>query len=1083
MKGEETMKKMMQFLSVVVLVMGFCTSVYAAAEPVISVNGMTGDINLKADAPITINLKLSPGEKKGADADWWLLYYAFGKWHCYKSDGKWAEVSDIASLSPAYQGKLFEIPATDILNLPQLPIGKYTLVFGVDFNMNGKLDKDSLVFKAVNLAVSESGKRSDFTTAGSANYAGYDGSLLLSPMAAPTKTDQTAEVARAIEEADIIKVEGNYLYLLNQYKGLTICDVSKPDAPFIAGRAAVTGQPIDMYIKDSRAYIIVSGTYQTVYKLVADGSTTSSTEQTSRIQVADISDKTNPKLTKSFDLKGKVTDSRIVGNILYVVSSEEQYYYYAQTTTLKVDGTTSSQNTQNVYVASIDISDPDNIREADRKDFGGTARYIHVTDQAIFIASGVEYYGESSTTITYLDISDPAGKMVKRGAINVPGSVNDKFKMDYYNGYFRVCTYQWSLSWSRPGISSLFVIDTKNPDLLKQVGSVKLGEGEQLFATRFDGNRAYMVTYKMKDPLWVIDLSDPANPAVKGELVVPGWSTYIEPKGDRLIALGVDDTNGWNVSVSLFDVSKPESPSLIKRVSFGDKDSGWSSSTAYNDVKAFTVLDELGLILLPYTTSDYTSGTYKTDNRLQLIDYSTTNLNTRGWVSQKGSVLRSRSVSNRLFSVSNDELQVIDATNRDQPKVTAKLTLAINITDFVVLQNGYGVQVTESDGKYTLRAVPLSDPENGQAASETTLDNTSYSGAFVNGNLMYVVSNVYDYGTSQALIYRPYGYGKTNIQVIDFSKPEAPVKRGKIEVDGSYYMSLNNTVSIYPYYSSGQILQMNGNKLIFPYSAGYYGPVYTLSADSATVTKSEETTKAQSGVKVIDLSDADNPKLLSELSLDITSGSGYFLNGTMLYFSYGTDLGYDEKKRPQSKYYLGRIDLSNLSKPLQLASINIPGTCIGTDKTGAYAFTVNTLWGEDWSQSYTFNSVKLTDDKALLMEEVKLGSYVSSSFISDGIVYLSGNGITPIDISNPEKLAVYDTSLKDAWASVLSVKNRKIFAGVSGGMACYNASNPAKLTLDEFTDHYGYNSRIAFSSDKAYLPMGYYGVWVKSLNN
>ncbi len=1071
------MRKMMQFLSVVVLIMGFCTGVYAAPEPVISVNGMTGDVNVKSDAQITISLKLSPGEKKGADADWWLVCYVSGKWYYYKPDGKLTEISDISSMSPAYQGKLFEVPTTDIVRIPQLPVGNYTLIFGVDMNMNGKVDKDSLVVKTVNIAVSESGKRSDFTTAGSANYSVTEtfGAGVFAP-STPAKTDQTTEVARAIEEADIIKVEGHYLYLLNQYKGLTICDMSNPDSPSISGRVAVMGQPIDMYIRDSRAYIIVSATYQAIYKVMADGTSSSTTAQGSRIQVADISDKTNPKLAGSFDLKGRVTDSRIVGNILYVVSSEQPLFYWDYA------ANQSKVSEQNVYVASIDISDPQNIREADRKDFGGTARYIHVTDQAIFIASGVEYYGNTNTTITYLDIADPAGKMTKRSTIEVPGSVNDKFKMDYYNGYFRVCTYQWALSWSRPGISNLFVIDVKNPDSPKQVGSVNLGEGEQLFATRFDGNRAYMVTYKMKDPLWVIDLSDPANPAVKGELIVPGWSTYIEPKGDRLIALGVDDENGWKVSVSLFDVSKPEKPGLIKRVSFGDKDNGWSSSTAYNDVKAFTVLEDSGLILLPYTTSSYTDGTYKTENRLQLIDYSTTDLNTRGWVSQKGSVLRSRSVSNRLFSVSDDELQVIDATDRDHPKVTAKLTLALNITDFLVLQNGYGIQVTESDGKYTLRAVPLSDPENGKAASEISLDDMSYSGAFIDGNLMYVVSSVYDYRymSISSMYYRP--AGTTRIQVIDFSTPASPVKRGKIEIDGNYAMPLNGGVSIYPYYSSGQILQMNGNKLIFPYSAGYYGPVlYATDAVSGTSTKSEETTKSQGGVRVIDLSNADTPKILSELSLDMTSGSGYFLNGTVLYFSYGTDIGYDLEKRPQSKYYLGRIDLSDLSKPLQLASINIPGTCIGVDKTGMYAFTINTEWGANWSQAYTFNSVKLADDKALLMSEIKLGSYVSSSFIADGMVYLSGSGIMPIDISNPEKLTVYESSLKDNWASILSVKNRKIFASVSGGMACYNASNPANITLDEVTEHYG--SRIAFSTDKAYMPMGYYGVWVKSLNN
>ncbi|HAO19834.1 MAG TPA: hypothetical protein DCQ37_04655, partial [Desulfobacteraceae bacterium] len=295
------MKKMMQMLSLVVLVMAICTGVYAAPEPVISVNGMTGDVSLKSDAPITISLKLSPGEKKGADADWWLVCYVSGKWYYYKPDGKLTEISDISSIAPAYQGKLFEVPATDIVSIPQLPVGNYTLIFGVDLNMNGKVDKDSLVVKTVNIAVSESGKRSDFTTAGAINYAG-DG--VTTVFSAPAKTDQTTEVTRAIEEADIIKVEGNYLYLLNQYKGLTICDMSKPDSPSIAGRVAVTGQPIDMYIRDSRAYIIVSATYQTIYKIAADGTTSSTTAQGSRIQVADISDKTNPKLAGSFDLKG-----------------------------------------------------------------------------------------------------------------------------------------------------------------------------------------------------------------------------------------------------------------------------------------------------------------------------------------------------------------------------------------------------------------------------------------------------------------------------------------------------------------------------------------------------------------------------------------------------------------------------------------------------------------------------------------------------------------------------------------------------------------------------------------------------------
>ncbi len=365
-----------------------------------------------------------------------------------------------------------------------------------------------------------------------------------------------------------------------------------------------------------------------------------------------------------------------------------------------------------------------------------------MTEKAIFISSGSDYYADNKTTLTYVDISDPAGIITQRGSFDVRGRIADEFKMDYNNGYFRVCTYDWNDN----GLSNLFVIDVSDPDNMKQTGSVELGKGEQLFATRFDGDRAYMVTYERKDPLWVIDLSDPTQPTVRGELIVPGWSTHIEPRGDILIALGVDDTDGWKVAVSLFDVSDPEKPGLIRRVSFGEEN-GWSSSSAHGDVKALTILDDMGLILLPYSFSDYSDGNYRTESRLQLIDYSATDLTVRGWVTQKGSVLRSRSFQNRLFSVSDDEFQVINAANRDKPVVTATRTLVRNISDFMPLENGHGVQVVvEGDGKYMLRSVSLSDPEASDSVGQIALeDSGSYSAIIGNGNLVYVISNRYEY--------------------------------------------------------------------------------------------------------------------------------------------------------------------------------------------------------------------------------------------------------------------------------------------------------------------------------------------------
>ncbi|HOQ89657.1 MAG TPA: beta-propeller domain-containing protein, partial [Candidatus Hydrogenedentes bacterium] len=130
-----------------------------------------------------------------------------------------------------------------------------------------------------------------------------------------------------------------------------------------------------------------------------------------------------------------------------------------------------------------------------------------------------------------------------------------------------------------------------------QLGRVVLenASGETLYATRFDGPLGYLVTFLRVDPLFIIDLSDPTAPKVAGELKVPGYSVHIEPRGSRLIGIGMDDTTGsWKVAATLFDVSDPTQPTELSRVTVG---SDWGWSPAFSDVKALTVLDDM--ILLP----------------------------------------------------------------------------------------------------------------------------------------------------------------------------------------------------------------------------------------------------------------------------------------------------------------------------------------------------------------------------------------------------------------------------------------------------------------------------------------------------
>ena len=1038
-------------------------------------------------------------------------------------------------------------------------------------------------------------------------YYGQD-DLDIAPM--PTVYEDTKNTAneapREIEEADIIKIDSTTLYILNQYRGLIICDISQPDNPIIIGRASITGYPQEMYISDDRAYIIMGsfmGDYYNSIKSV-NNDELSSFGSNSSVIIFDIGDKSQPQEIGSFDFEGEVVDSRIVGNIIYVVSSNQPIYPYAPSNTgddIEQDYIDSSLSEaiiqQNIYVASINISDPSNIKLVDREDFGGSAHYIHVAEQAIFIESSKEYYFNAKTIITYVDISDLDGDITTRGSIEIEGLIKDEFKMDYYDGYLRVCTYEtggnneilidnerWAINavsatnaesetdenfdiqtkdpndlehsstgdsselpeandtikstdpddFKDVSVSKLHVIDTSNPDDLQEIGSVELGHGEQLFATRFDGLRAYMVTYEQKDPLWVIDLSNPQKPEIKGELIVPGWSTHIEPRGNNLIALGVDDTKGRTVSISLFDVSDPNNPGLIKRLSFGDLNE-WSTSVAYEDVHAFTILDDTdddapGLILLPYSTYGYINGTYGNDDKLQLIDYYEDDIITRGCVGQTGSVLRSRSNANRLFSISNNEIQVIDADNRDNPQITASLTLALNITNFIPLDNGFGVQVINEDFRdYKLRVVPISEPVDGNAISELQLDYSNNVFIIGNGNIIYIIKNIpypYESKDNTEIAYYPYYSGYTRIQVIDFSDAYNPRHRDSMDLPGSYssLKTLDKGMPLYPYRYCRDIIQLKSDVLVFNKTKPYYYKYdsyqdleeinpssddfeeISLSSDDSEDRKlsddpDEKTEKKDiweleqfNGFFIADLKDPNNLKLAAKIPIDIASPRALFAYDEILYFSYHEDISDDNQGRPQSVYYLGRIDLSNPDEPVEMSPINIPGPCLGLDDSGNYAYTINKEWPHVYSdsQDYSLNVVKIENDTAYLSDKIDLTYYPSSIVISNNCAYIlelgyynyyytSNFNLKIIDLTKPDDLFKYEQVFPIIGTDILGAQKGKVFISTYQEVACFDMSDPDNPQLDGFKTLKSIPDQINFHNGNAYVPLGYWGLWVKNL--
>jgi uncharacterized secreted protein with C-terminal beta-propeller domain len=209
------------------------------------------------------------------------------------------------------------------------------------------------------------------------------------------------------------------------------------------------------------------------------------------------------------------------------------------------------------------------------------------------------------TVVHKIAIKD--GVLTYQTMAEVSGSVLNQFSMDEKDGYLRIATTK-NQTWSdligeqdKASFNNLYVLDDK----LKVVGTLSgLAKGERLYSARFIGNRAYLVTFKQVDPLFVIDLKDPTAPAVLGELKIPGFSNYLHPYDENtLIGFGKDTAeNQWGgvttggLKLSLFDVSQVDKPQELDKYVLGDRG---SDSIALNDHRAFLFSKEKNILAIP----------------------------------------------------------------------------------------------------------------------------------------------------------------------------------------------------------------------------------------------------------------------------------------------------------------------------------------------------------------------------------------------------------------------------------------------------------------------------------------------------
>ena len=432
---------------------------------------------------------------------------------------------------------------------------------------------------------------------------------------------ETNTQTKGVDEGDIIKTDSRYIYFIGSDTGgsnkkLRIIDTQTMEAVF------------DSYIYDENGDILwISDIYVNGNTLVAICTMQNSYDAYSRaygyygdtgttiVMSFDITKRNQPKLIRSNTQDGSYRSSRMVGNILYTVS---QYYVQAE----------SEENLENVCIPKVGGAEigcdciflPETAGDSyilltaldtASKDsavssvavLGNSGNYYCSEDTFYVIAEDYNYKDNNpeireKTVINSFSLD---GTSIAFKAIGeVTGRIINQYSLDQYEGKLRIATTCFN-NRTNKNVSSLYVLD-KNLDTIGKLEDI--ANNEQIKSVRYMGKQAYIVTFRNTDPLFAIDLSDPKNPTVKGELKIPGYSAYLHPIGDNLlIGIGYEgdsqNADFNSVKVSLFDISDPTNLKELDKLVYLKT----STSVRENPKELIYKADE-GILGMPMNTYD-----------------------------------------------------------------------------------------------------------------------------------------------------------------------------------------------------------------------------------------------------------------------------------------------------------------------------------------------------------------------------------------------------------------------------------------------------------------------------------------------
>jgi Beta propeller domain len=482
--------------------------------------------------------------------------------------------------------------------------------------------------------------------------------FLLSNMmsASGIKGTEVDGVAKPVE-ADIWKIDGTTVFFFNQLRGLQVMDLSQPADPRLLASMRIPAVGEDLYLLPS------SGAARDLLLLTRRDS--SEGAAAARVRVVRF-EKGELSILHEMDVTGYVSDSRMVGNQLILATSSWNYigsgitYNYQSRSILSQ--WTIPNDAAPIAGPVYELSGSNPIIAA-----GSDWLAASVTPDLLWNRSHVTVFSLGASGLTRLNAQP----------IQAAGSIRDSFKMQWKNNVLTTISERIDQvsSWRPVTVLQNFSVvgaDVITPQVITDplLSSLELAAGESLFATRFAGDKAYIVTFLRTDPLWVVDLRDATKPVVSGHIEVPGWSTYLAPIGDLLFSVGWESNT---VAASLFDVSDPATPTLLRRINLGKPG---ASSEATWDEKALKLIPEQGLAMIPLSYYDQTAGATKSQVQLLDVDVQNKDLRLRGAIPHQFDARRSAVIEQAVVSISRRELVTADISDRDQPAILAEVALA-----------------------------------------------------------------------------------------------------------------------------------------------------------------------------------------------------------------------------------------------------------------------------------------------------------------------------------------------------------------------------------------------------------------------